>query len=463
MNIPDPMIKIRQISSSLVCIYCIASVSIYCFLNMGKWRQSSIIAVDAVSYYAYLPAVFIYHDLSLSFLDKPDCPKDVVMWPEKAPNANKVIKTSMGMSVFYAPFFFAAHICAPLFHFPATGYSPIYHLFIGFTGAFYLFLGLFFLRKILLRYFSERITSLTLILISISTNMLFFFTVDTLNAHIVCFFLINCFLFFTLKWHEEQKKRYLLVLGICLGLLTLTRPSNILVAFLFVLYSVYDIPSLKAKTTLLKKHFFSLILIPLLTVLAFVPQLLYWRRMTGHFFFNSYVGENFFFSHPHIIDGLFSYRKGWLVYSPVFILFFAGLFLMRGALKNWKMAILLFYVPMTYIVFSWWCWWYGGGYGMRAYIDFYGLFALPIAAVLLAAKSSGKQLHVYTLGVVCSLFLLLNIFQTYQCKRNIIHYDSMTREKYWSVFLRLGPETSLSDHFLKAPDYKKAKLGQKED
>ena len=36
--------------------------------NKQDWKE--IIRVDGKGYYAYLPAVFIYHDLNLGFFDK---------------------------------------------------------------------------------------------------------------------------------------------------------------------------------------------------------------------------------------------------------------------------------------------------------------------------------------------------------------------------------------------------------
>ena len=445
-------------SSSLISIYCIVLISIYCYLNIAKWRKNDVIKNDTISYYAYLPATFIYHDISLNFLNDSSSTKKVEMWPEKAPNGKNVIKTSMGVAFFYAPLFIAAHTCAQVLNYASTGYSQIYHLFIGFTSALYLFLGLLFLRKILLRYFSDTITTFTIIIITLATNMLYYFTVDTVNTHIINFFLINCFLFFTIKWHEDQKIKFVIALGIILGFITLTRPVNTLVVLLFLFYNIHDLNSLKEKICLIRNHFFHLLLVPFLTLLVFLPQLLYWKMQTDHYFFNSYVGESFYFFNPHILEGLFSYRKGWLIYTPIMILFFAGLFFMSELVKKWRIAIILFYVFITYILFSWWCWWYGGSFGLRAYIDFYGLFAIPIAAITHKAVCSRKIYRSLLLVVYC-VFCLLNITQTYQSKRNIIHYDSMTRKKYWAVFLQFGNQTDDSNYLLKIPDYDKARQG----
>ena len=56
-------------------------------LNVKHWKEEQrVIEWDAISYYAYLPAAFIYNDLSLSFTDGYDGPHKFVFWPEKGPD-----------------------------------------------------------------------------------------------------------------------------------------------------------------------------------------------------------------------------------------------------------------------------------------------------------------------------------------------------------------------------------------
>ena len=83
-------------------------------LNVKHWKEEQrVIEWDAISYYAYLPATFIYNDLSLSFTDGYDGPHKFVFWPEKGPDGKYLIKTTMGLSVMWLPFFIAGHIDRP--------------------------------------------------------------------------------------------------------------------------------------------------------------------------------------------------------------------------------------------------------------------------------------------------------------------------------------------------------------
>ncbi len=73
---------------------------------------------DVLSYYAYLPALFIEDDLKLTFVEDPNR-ADVHLhrhryWPETTPKGDKVIKTTMGVALMISPFFGVAHFLAPV-------------------------------------------------------------------------------------------------------------------------------------------------------------------------------------------------------------------------------------------------------------------------------------------------------------------------------------------------------------
>jgi hypothetical protein len=442
---------------TILFICCITLAGTYVYLNLAKWRDKGVIVSDSVSYYTYLPAVFIYHDLSLDFRENPSCPPDVDIRPEKAPNGKKVIKTSMGMAFFYAPLFGIARLYAFIAHTSGSGYTVYDHLIVGFSSILYLFLGLLVLRKILIRYFSEQITCIVILILCLGTNLFFYFTVDTLLAHVPGFLLMNLFVYYTILWHETPRLKYMVILGLCLGFLTLVRPTNILAILLFGLYGVFNTDSLKEKCRLLWNRKAMLLLLPILTFLVFLPQMLYWHMQTGSYLFNSYVGEGFFFSKPHIIPALIGFRKGWLIYTPLMILFFAGLLFVCTKLRVWFFPLLVFYGCITWVMFSWWCWWYGGSFGSRVYIDFYGVFALAIAALVQAVGSVKRKVWKYGLTLFCIAGILLNLMQTFQAKDNIIHYDSMTWEKYRTDFFWFGEELNHNSQLLIHPDYDKAK------
>lgn len=427
--------------------------------NITRWQKGNIINHDVNNYYSYLPAVFIEHDLSLSFLDDTLNKQQEARfyWPTKLPNGNKVIKGNMGMAITYLPFFTAAHMYCKLVNEPADGFSDPYHFAIQFSSLFYYLIGLLYLIRILKLYFNNRVIFITLLSITFGTNVIYYLTNGSGMAHPPDFGLIAAFIYYCIKWHKHQTFKFAIIIGLIGGLITLIRPINILVFLIFFLYNVNSIKDLNKKIKFFLGHYKQMLLVALCAFLIYLPQLLYLKWVTGNFFFNSYVGERFYFTHPHIMDGLFSFRKGWLIYTPIMIFSLIGFYYLHKTNKPFFTSLLIFTLLYLYLVFSWWCWWYGGSFGQRGLIDIYPILALPFAAFISKVElfKGIKKLSIHLLMI---LFILLNIFQTMQAKWNTIHYDSMTKEAYFDAFLRLtkNPER---EKFLKHPDYDKAMQG----
>src|SRR5690606_20575959 len=110
-----------------------------------------------------------------------------------------------------------------------------------------------------------------------------------------------------------------------------------------ILFGITGISDIKDRAKLLLNRFLKVLIMVLTALGIFFIQMIYWKTQTGHWLYFSYEGEQFYFDNPHIIDGLFGYRKGLLVYSPILIFGFAGLILMifrRGLLKPWRTLIM---------------------------------------------------------------------------------------------------------------------------
>jgi hypothetical protein len=197
----------------------------------------------------------------------------------------------------------------------------------------------------------------------------------------------------------------------------------------------------------------------LIIFIVWAPQMIYWKEMTGQWLYFSYGGdERFFFNHPAIIKGLFSFRKGLFIYTPLLIFAFAGLTVLWKQRAPNLVAIAVFVPLNIYIIFSWWCWWYGGGFGQRAFIDSYALMAIPAAALLQAAFTTGRKWLKGGIIGAWSLLFLLGIYNNIQYYYGAIHWDSMTKEAYFDSFGRVRPSVRFND-LLKAPDYEKARKG----
>lgn len=444
------------ISATVVAI--IAIVLLTHLFSAKKYNApETVIAWDVISYYSYLPATFIDHDITLSFV-----PQDTAnyrhYWPEFTPEGKCVIKTTMGLSLLYCPFFLAAHALAAPLGYAANGFSPPYACAIMLACVFWIVVGCVCLRRVLLRHYSDITTGIVLAVTVLATNLFMYGTYEAAYSHGFSFGLICLFLILTEKWYERQTQPLSLAVGLCLGLITLIRPSNAVVALYFALYGITSWQTLLGRVQLFLRHWAKVLLMATATFAVWIPQIIYWGMLTGNLFYYSYGNERFFWLHPMLLKGLFGFRKGWLVYTPVMA------FAMIGFVGLWKRHRWLFWPCMVfsavnvYIVLSWWCWWYGGCFGQRALVDSYGIMALPMAAFVEWMLTRRRVVWRVLLIVLFAAVTFLSFFHHLQYLHGTIHHDSMTAAAYFDSFLstkpspRMGP---LLDH----PDYEAAKRG----
>ncbi len=446
-------------SPSVLVVIAIAAFVLGVHNNQNSLKPRDVIKWDVVSYYTYLPAIFVEKDITLGFItdENSKAYNEKHMYvPHKTAEGKWVIKAAMGMAVLYAPFFLIAHSLAHSMGYEANGFSEIYQLAVLLSGLFYLIIGLFYLRKCLLLFYSEKITTLTLLAVYFGTNLLCYSTLDPAMSHEYNFCLFAVFIYYSIQWLKGPKIKYSIVLGLVLGLMVLVRPLNGIFLLFPVLYGVIDLHTLKHKINLFRKHPGQCLSIALLAFLVVLPQLIYWKTVSGQYFFNSYIGERFYFLHPHIMDCLVGFRKGWLLYTPIMIMALAGIYFVAKYQKQFFVVAVVLVPLYFYVVSSWWCWWFGGSFGLRAMIDVYPLLAIALAAFFSSLLYTGKiSSKILSTGIV--FFILLNLFQTIQYHYNIIHYDSMTMKAYTDRFGKIS-KADCDSSLLLAPDYEGERL-----
>lgn len=436
-------------------------------LSVKHWRdEQRVIEWDAISYYAYLPATFIYHDLSLSFADGYNGPHKLVVWPEKGPGGKSVIKTTMGLSILWLPFFLAGHVAALVSGADAGGYSEPYKFFLLLSALLFLLTGLIYLRRILLTHATDKITAPVLAAFAFGTNLYWYSLFQGTMAHVYNFALITAFVWYSMRWHEQpgvvngkQRTGSAIRLGLLVGLISLIRPTNIIIIIFFFLYGALSRKELRDRAAALMKDYRLLLVMAVTAIIIWVPQMVYWKEMTGQWLWFSYGNdERFFFSDPAILKGLFSWRKGLFIYTPLMIFSFAGIIALWIRRSPHALAVTVFVPLNIYIIFSWWCWWYGGGFGQRAFIDSYALMAVSAAALLTVACTPGRKPFRNAVFAAFILLTSLGIFGNIQYYHGAIHWDSMTKEAFFDSFGRVRPSARFNQ-LLEAPDYEMAKEG----
>lgn len=342
-----------------------------------------------------------------------------------------------GMSYIYSIFFFIGHLFAGMLGYAQDGLSPPYQYALVYGCMIYTIIGLHYLRKILLTYFTEWITALTMILLVIGTNYTHHMTLKNLETVNVLFMFAVIIIWNTIRWYEEFKFRQLLAIGVSLVLMALCKPSEILFVFVPLIWGMSSGKDLWNRAKLLFRYKWHLLAVIIICFFIALPQALYWYSKTGHVFYDTYKnpGVGLDLGNPHILESLFSYRKGWLLYTPVMIFALPGLVILFKRNRKIFFGILIPFIISFYIIASWTEYWYGAGFSNRPVITLYSLLVIPLGYFLLWLSEQKKPFKVVTWSVL-SILTLLNQFQWWQLRNHILDPYRTTKEYYWAVFLK---------------------------
>lgn len=431
---------------SLIVVFLICFCLVYFHFSLPRYLYNGFTREmdwDILSYYLYLPLTFLHDDLGIkdySYVEQLFNQyhfSPTFYQATQAENGNYVMMYTMGLAMLEAPFFIIGHIWAALGGYPTDGFSFPYQFCVSTGVMLYILLGVFILRKILLRFYSDRVTSITLILLLLGTNY-FREAIDyNLGPHALLFTLYCVLVYYTIKWHEEQKLKYVIVIGFAIGFLTLSRPTEIICVFIPLLWNIYNKESLKVKISLVKKNWRQALVLIVCVILVGVPQMIYWYKLTGSFIYNSYWNQQSFdITESHLIKILFSFRKGWFVYSPLIVFAFWGFyFLWKKKTCQSKLAVFVFIGLNIFLISHVPIWWNAGSFGQRFMVQSYALLAIPLGAFVHYILEKRLVVKIL-LGFVWVLFLSLNLFQTWQFVHWILPGDGITKEFYLKTFLR---------------------------
>jgi hypothetical protein len=344
------------------------------------------------------------------------------------------MKYSAGMAVLYLPFFAIAHLLAPSLGYAADGFSYPYQLAIGLSSLLWALAGLFILRRILLIFFKDRTTALVLLVFAFLTNYLEYAAISGAMTHNYLFTLYALLVYQSILFHRNPSTRRAILIGAICGLMTLVRPSEIISFLIPLLWGIDSRKAIQDRFGFLWNHRKNISLALLTAGVIISIQLIYWHQVTGHWVVYSYQTDRYRFLHPQLVNGLFSFKKGWFTYTPVMLAVIPGFYLLYRKRPALFLAPLLFILVFLYLCFSWSNWWYGGSLGQRAIVQAYPVLAFPLAASFEWLLE--KRLRFYLALPFLLLFGYYNLWLHHQAHRGgLLDPENMTRE-YWMKILR---------------------------
>ena len=418
-------------------ILTIAIIIRFLSIDFSKLDRYIITNYDGLGYYMYLPAIFIYNDITeFEWIDEIDDKYNVVGndWMfqiSKHDNGNYVTKYLGGVAIMQLPFFLAAHGYASLTDYPADGFSVPYQIALSFGLLVYFILILLLLRRILLRYYNDEVTAVTLVLLFLASNAIEYIAIEAGHSHGYIAVMYSLIVWLSIKWHQRPSAKIALSIGVVIGLSTIMRPTELIIFLIPLLWNTHTKKASKEKWALVQKHKNHIALVCIGALLGALPQISYWLYVIDSPIHT--IGSKWYFLNPYF-RVLFGWEKGWFIYTPVTVFFVLGLFFMKG--RPFQKSVIWFCLLNIWIVISWSVWRYGGSYSTRALVQSYPIFALGLAGIVTWVLNTKLKGLFYLLAIYLTA---VNLFQIWQYRQGILRHDEMNRAYYQSVYLNANP------------------------
>jgi hypothetical protein len=471
----------RSTQALLLCYLVILLVH---FLYYPKWKQEgaeATISYDVSGYYMYLPAAFVYQDLKkVGFLGEVFEAYKPSGHPYQAydhESGNRVMKYSIGQAVIYTPFFLVGHAWASISQaYPADGFSLPYQFSMSMGSLIISFLGLFWLVSLLRVYFRDGVVAVTILLVALGTNYLNYAAIDGAMTHNTVFSLAALLLLTSHRFYVRATLSRAAIIGACLGFMALTRPTEITAALIPLLWglNLTQKGAIAERLKFFGEHYGKLLIAAAITLAIGFIQLAYWKYVTGDWIVYSYQDQGFDWFKAHIAQGLYSYKAGWLVYTPLMVFSLIGFIPLFRRKTVLFPALFLHSIIFIYVAFAWSVWWYGGSLGQRTMVQQYAVLSFPMAAFIdwlfwarptkLASMLSGAEVQVQgevekqgrgpllritqaVIAAVMALFIWHNAWFTHQAHRGgLFLTEQMTKTYFWRTLYTFGynPEDRLT-------------------
>ncbi|MCK9205392.1 MAG: glycosyltransferase family 39 protein, partial [Bacteroidales bacterium] len=442
-------LKNKNVLSLRIFILLVVLMLVIRFFTPSWLNQNcqAIISWDVFGYYLYLPAWFIHHDLGIKdfgwvqqILDTYN-PTIGFYQAYMGPAGGYVMKYPMGLAILYSPLFIVGHFAAHIFGYSPDGFTLPYQVSMAFGTVIYAFIGLWYFRKILLRFFSDRGTAITMLVVVMGTNYLELTAVDGAMPHNFLFTLFALIVWLTIKWHEDPRWKYAIPLGLLCGLVFLVRPTSAVIVLVPILWGFWNRSSISHKFSQIINNYPHVIIMIIGFFAVVFLQMIYWKIHAGTYLYFSYgKDDSLEWLAPYLGKVLFSYRKGWLVYTPVMIFALIGFYPLAKKYRSIFLAVFLFFIVNLLVIASWPAWWYAGSFSQRALMESYLLLAFPLGALMDWIFLKKRPIN-WIIFIVIGFLIVFNLFQTWQYTHNVIDASRMTREYYWRVF----GKTSVTD------------------
>ncbi|NCN82748.1 MAG: hypothetical protein GW947_02160 [Candidatus Pacebacteria bacterium] len=266
-----------------------------------------------------------------------------------------------------------------------TGYSDTYQMLSGVGAILYVVAVAWLSEKLLLMLrFKQSVGRVAVLLLLLSTNLLYYGSFDVLNSHFASFFLATLFFFYFYKQKQRLSTKNYFVLGLIAGLLSITRPQDAVISVVVLVAVAVLFKKNKSHWQQILKNLFVFFGIQFL---MFLPLVLQWittfDTFDSHPYFLWMTAQQSQSSMRDLAGTLFHFTNGLFTRTP--ILFVSAALFVRLAYKkklDYFLKVLFIFFCFQYAIIVLQGGWKAAAYGGRMFISSLPLFLILLAKIL---------------------------------------------------------------------------------
>lgn len=351
-----------------------ANASVAYHTARAEQGQETLFWSDAGGYYCYLPGLFHYGFRAHRMPEGLEARTGAGFTADRTRD-RLVTKYTYGTALFQLPFYAAAEIGGP------RGSDPWdlrHQQAIACCGVFYWTAGLVLLGLALHARWRPGWWLIVLVLgcVAFGTNTFYSAFRQPGYSHAVSFFLVSLALYLTWHGHGDapSRRRTWLFAFTCAALVVVRVFDALLVAALCALWS-WRFP-LSLRTW----RWYATMGTALL--LLALPQMAYWYAVHGTPLIYSYGDERFTaLASPRIAEVVLAPENGLLPHAPVLFLVPLGMIVLWSWSRRLALLLMVLFAAAIYGFASWHAWHFGCSYGMRPFVQYVPVAAVPLLAL----------------------------------------------------------------------------------
>lgn len=374
--------------------FAILAILYLCSLPLVAHRMT---ASDAIEYYVYDRSVYFDHDLDFTndyqgFYDRN--PQALAKFKEgyidkRNPAGNAINNGPSGSAILWAPFFLVGDASARLLHrlgfnVAADGYSLPYIWAVSLGSAIYAGIALMLTYRIARQITNRAIALWASLIIWLGTPALFYSHLAPTYAHATSWFAAALFLTVWYRTREGRSWRAWIALGALGGLVAMIREQDAV----FLLVPAVDealrlLPGPRRHNRIwasdVARTLGGGLVMGACAIIAFIPQLLVYKRLNGNFRPSSEVSDKLHWNAPNTLRVLFDPAHGLFFWTPVLLLAAIGMCLLIRRDPRLGIALTTGFLLTLYLNGSFQTWTTAGSFGARRFIVCSPIFAVGLA------------------------------------------------------------------------------------